>query len=349
MTALRLMTALPRRAALLLAATLSLSSAPALAEERAAPLESDGGALSVTIENDLLTGTDRDYTSGVRLDYITGKNDLSALGRLIRRQLAAATRAKSWYETYAIGQNIYTPSDIAAPAPQPGERPYAGFLYASFGLSADRGDRLDSFAIDIGVTGDASLAERTQKLVHDVIDAAKPVGWSTQLDEEVAFRILYERKYRRGFGFDVPILGQAVGLEVDALPHANLALGTVDTSAALGATLRLGVDLADDYGPPRVRPAVGAPGFFRADNNFRWYVFAGAEGRVVARNMFLEGNLFDGREGVTIHPVVVDLQVGAAIAFGGVELSYTHVMRSEEYAEQDRWAAFGSLNLRTKF
>ncbi|MEM9724050.1 MAG: lipid A deacylase LpxR family protein [Pseudomonadota bacterium] len=310
----------------------------------AGPPISEGGALSVTVENDLVADTDRDYTSGVRLDYITPRNQLSPFGDVAKRQLNPWLKAEDWYEIYAVGQTIFTPTDISAP-PARGDRPYAGFLYGSFGVAADSGDQLNTVVLDVGVVGPLSGAEQTQKYVHDIIDAAKPVGWDLQLENEPAFRVLYEHKRRAFLDLSLPFFD----LGVDMLPHANVSLGTLDISAGAGVTLRLGAGLLDDYGPPRVRPAVGAPGFFSTNRFFRWYLFAGAEGRAVGRNLLLEGNTFGGRDGVTINPFVGDFQVGAAAGLGAVELSYTHVLRTEEYAAQPGFAEFGSFNIRTKF
>ncbi len=314
-------------------------------EEKASRVFGEGGFFSITVENDIFSGTDRDYTNGLRLDYISEKNDLTAAGRYARRNLSWLSDAKDWYEVYALGQNMFTPSDITDPTPAHGQRPYAGFLYGSFGVSADRGDRLDTMAIDLGVVGDPSLAERSQKVVHDIIDADKPVGWDQQLEEEPGFRLLYERKYR--YGYQLPF--SVLGFGFDAAPHANVALGTIDTSAGMGLTVRFGQHLSDDYGPPRVRPAVAGPGFFNGDRLFSWYLFAGAEGRVTGRNIFLEGNTFGGVDGVTINRFGADLQLGAAVQLGPVEMSYTHVLRTEEYAAQDRFGGFGSVNIRADF
>ena len=53
------------------------------------------------------------------------------------------------------------------------------------------------------------------------------------------------------------------GLGVDLIPNAGVSLGNVLTQASAGLTLRFGQDLANDYGPPRVRPAMAGAGFFR--------------------------------------------------------------------------------------
>ena len=322
----------------------ALASAPAWGGDKDRPT-SEGGTFSFTLENDIFSGTDRDYTNGFRIDYISERNDLIGIGRFAKEHLNPYFQADDWYMTYALGQTMLTPSDITDPNPPQNERPYAGWLYASIGVVADSGTALNSMVLDLGVVGPLSGAEQFQKYVHDIIDADKPVGWDGQLENEPAFRLLYEHKRRAFFDLNLPV----ADIGADLLPHANVSLGTLDTSVGVGVTARIGQDLLNDYGPPRVRPAVGAPGFFDGSDGFRWYLFAGAEGRAVARNLFLEGNTFNQIDGVSINRLVADFQLGAAIGFGGVEMAYTHVLRTEEYAAQDRFGEFGSVNIRTKF
>ena len=306
---------------------------------------SPGGTASITFENDLFGDEDRDYTNGIRFDYISERNELPWVGRMARRNLGWLTDADDWYMTYAIGQNMFTPSDIELVTPAPGERPYAAFLYGGVGLAADRGDRLDVLALEIGMVGPSALGEETQKLVHNIVGAAEPEGWDTQLQDEPGFRLTYERKFR--FQSDIPL--DVLDLSAGFAPHFNVSLGTIDTSAGLGGTVRVGQDLADDYGPPRVRPAVSSPGFFRNKDGFSWYLFAGIEGRVVARNLFVEGNTYQGVKGVDPSRFVADFQVGAAVQVGDVEFAYMHVLRTQEYEIQDKLSDFGSLNLRMRF
>ena len=103
-----------------------------------------------TFENDIFGDEDRDYTNGVRLDYVTPRNNLSAAGRLAKRGLYGwFSDASDWYGLYTLGQNIYTPSDISLKTPPKTDRPYAGFLYLGAGVAADRGDRLDTIALEV--------------------------------------------------------------------------------------------------------------------------------------------------------------------------------------------------------
>ena len=306
---------------------------------------SEGGTFSLTFENDLFGNSDQNYTNGARISYVTPRNEITKVGRFARRNLGWLTDADDWYGTVALGQNIYTPEDLSLRPPDPDDRPYAGFLYVSFGIAADRGDRLDTIALDLGVVGPAAQADDSQRIIHDLFGFNDPKGWDYQLENEPGVRLLYERKYRFGYDFDLPVFN----LAVDAAPHYALALGNVDTSAAAGLTVRVGDKLRDNYGPPRVRPALAGPGFYEADSGFGWYLFAGAEGRVVGRNIFLEGNTFRDSPSVDPHRLVADLQAGVALQFGGYELSYTHVFRSPEFEGDDGFNDFGSLTLSAKF
>lgn len=307
---------------------------------------SDGGTVGVTVENDIFGGTDQNYTSGVRLSYLSPRNKPGGVARFGRENLSWITPADDWYLSFAAGQNLFTPSDITLPVPPPRERPYGAFIYGSVGIVADSGAQLDTLALDFGIVGQSALGEETQSFVHQIISADDPKGWGTQIRDEPGFRLLYERKYRFLYDFKPGLFG----LQVDAAPNFALALGNVDTSFAAGLTLRIGDKLEDNYGPPRIRPAVSGPGFFDPTDTFGWYLFAGAEARVVGYNMFLEGNLLrDGTDGVTPNRLVGDFQAGVALQFKSVELSYTHVFRTEEYSGQDGFAQFGSINARFRF
>lgn len=323
-----------------------LMSVSAAAGEREPRSAFEGGTLGVTVENDRFGGTDANYTSGVRVDWLSGRNDLPLWGRMAREGLGWLTDAGDWYVGYGIGQSIYTPADISRRVPDPDDRPYAGFLYGSLAVVADGGDQLDTVALDLGVVGPASQAEETQRFVHRITGATTPRGWDAQLRNEPGFRLLWERKYRFLETIDTGLFG----LQVDAVPHVNVAVGNVDTSAAFGGTVRIGDRLDDTYGPTRIRPAVSGPGFFDGSDGFGWYLFASAEARVVGYNIFLQGNAFrNGVDGVEPNRIVGDFQAGLALQLRRAELSYTHVLRSEEFDGQDGFGSFGSVNLRFRF
>jgi hypothetical protein len=85
--------------------------------------------------------------------------------------------------------------------------------------------------------------------------------------------------------------------------------------------------------------------FFVPRKDFGWYLFTGAEGRAVARNIFLDGNTFRDSRSVEKKLFVGDLQFGIAFTWSNVRLSYTHVLRTREFKIQDERDDFGALSL----
>lgn len=327
-----------RLAALVLAAAGSVAPLPALAAD-----EPETGTLSLVFENDLFYDTDRNYTNGVRAAWLSGPGRTPAWALDAARWFPLFPDGGTVRTNYAIGQNMYTPDDIALTTPPLDDRPYAGWLYGSIGLIAETGRRLDQLELTLGVVGPASLAEQTQTIVHEITGSPEPRGWDTQLKNEPGVVLTYQRSWRRfisesisGFGFD-------------ATPHAGGALGNVFTYANAGLTLRFGRRLPLDYGPPRIQPSLPGSGFFVPQDGFGWYLFAGVDGRAVARNIFLDGNTFRDSRSVDKKPLVGDLQFGIAVTWRNVRLSYTHVLRTREFDTQDAADGFGAVSLSVRF
>jgi len=69
----------------------------------------------------------------------------------------------------------------------------------------------------------------------------------------------------------------------------------------------------------------------------------------VARNIFLDGNTDGQSMRVSHRPFIAEAQAGIAIAFRGVRISYTQVLRTPEFFERDRWDQFGSFNVAFRY
>lgn len=305
--------------------------------------EPDAGIASFVFENDLFYDTDRNYTNGVRASWLTEPDATPAWGRATAQRLPLFPERSTVRTTYTVGQNMYTPDDITLRDPPPDERPYAGWLYGSVGLLAESGRRLDQLELTIGIVGPASLAEQTQKFVHELTDSDDPRGWDNQLENEPGLILTYQRSWR-DFASET-----VYGLGVDVTPHVGGALGNVFTYANAGVTFRIGQSLPLDYGPPRIQPSLPGSGFFVPQNDFGWYLFAGVEGRAVARNIFLDGNTFRDSRSVDKEPLVGDLQFGIAMTWKTVRLSYTHVLRTREFETQAEGDDFGVLSVSMRF
>ncbi|KYO52612.1 lipid A deacylase LpxR family protein [Tistrella mobilis] len=305
--------------------------------------DAENGTFALVFENDYFADTDRHYTNGFRFSYMTPPgNDpqwlRDAVGAIPFTGFGGDIRV-----VWSLGQNMYTPRDTSLRNPDPDDRPYAGWLYGSVGVIAETGGVLDQIELSLGIVGPSSLAEQTQKGVHELISSDDPQGWDTQLKDEPIVQLTYQKSWR------ALAAGSAWGFAADVTPHAGFALGNAFTYANTGVTFRLGQDLPRDYGPPRISPSLPGSTYFRPTDSWGWYLFAGVDGRAVARNIFLDGNTWKDSRSVDKKPLVGDLQAGLAITINGARIAYTHVIRSKEFDGQDQHDEFGALSVSFNF
>lgn len=308
-----------------------------------AAAQDDHGFASFVLENDLFAGFDDDYTNGIQLSYLSGPELLPDWVYKAADELPVWLTAGEVRATVSLGQAMYTPGDITLRNPPHDDRPYAGWLYGAIGLIAKTDKTLDQLQLQVGVVGPAALGEQAQTYVHEVIDSPRPRGWSKQLHNEPGVVLTYQHSWH------ALTVGDDQGLALDVTPHIGGAIGNVFTYANAGATVRLGWNLPDDYGPPRIQPGLPGNGYFANHGDLGFYVFAGFDGRLVGRNIFLDGNTYGASRSVDKRVLVGDMQVGAALTWDRFRLAYTHVFRSEEFENQGGEDAFGAVSLTVRF
>jgi len=301
------------------------------------------GTLTFTLDNDLFGGSDRYYTNGVRLAWrspaYTPPEWLAEVGRAGGLLLPPAG-ARRW--GLAVGQNLFTPDDLARENPDPDDRPYAAWLYGAVNLSSATATSLSRLEVQLGVVGPAALGEQAQNTVHRINRGQTARGWDFQLDNEPGVNLIASRIWR----FNAPLRD---GLQIGLMPSVVASVGNVRTHAAAASMVRVGWGLDHDFGPPRIRPSVAGSSFVAPDAGWGGYVFAGIEGRAVARDLFLDGNTFQSSRSVDKKPLVGEAAFGAALLFPGGRLSYSHVLRTEEFGDQPTPSEFGSLSLSLRF
>lgn len=332
-----------RVASLILA--VSLSNYAQLAQAVEVDHEPDEkGVWTFGFENDVFSGTDQHYTNGARISYLSPETEVTKWFDNATEYVPFFLHEGNKRLGFALGQSIFAPKDISTKIPDPLDRPYAGWLHADFSVTSDTDKRLDFIELSLGVVGESSFAEQTQDFVHSFVpDSVEPQGWDSQLSDEPAIMLSYQRKWKN--------LWQAspFGLGADFIPHAGFSAGNVFTHAALGGTLRFGKDLPSDYGPPIIRPSFGGSDFFEPNSQLGWYFFTGVEGRAVAHNIFLDGNTFKESASVDKENFVADFQFGLAVTYGDTRVSYTHILKTKEFETQDSSDSYGSLNLSLRF
>ncbi|MDP3427990.1 MAG: lipid A deacylase LpxR family protein [Humidesulfovibrio sp.] len=315
--------------------------------------------LILTEENDYFAGTDEQYTNGFKLIWISADlkkyaedERLPSFAVAYLQRLPFVNEPGQQYNVaISAGQNMYVPHNTKIASAQPDDRPYAGWTYVSLALHAKTANQLDSFETSLGIVGPSALAGETQNTYHSMMGFKRVEGWRNQIHDEPGLMLSWQRTLRAmrvGLGRDVAW---------DLLPHARVTVGNVQTHAAAGFETRVGYRLPWDFGTSLIQPGggVSAPAnpddtrLRQDDTFFGLHFFAGAEGRAVARNIFLDGNTWEKSGHVSKKPLVADLMAGVGLVLGKVKLTYTHVYRTEEFDGQDGPQKFGSVSLSVTF
>jgi lipid A 3-O-deacylase len=173
----------------------------------------------IDIDNDtlLLTGSDRFYTSGLRLSRsyrMRGDDGWESLG-------------------WRIGQQLYTASSIQRRPEQLAalDHPYAGWIYAGLFHRREAGDGSEiAYGLDIGCLGPCAGGEWTQNGLHRLLHQPRPAAWSTQIGTEAGLVVL------AGARGPYWLMGEALDLR----PGVAARLGNIFTDLSAEATLRAG-------------------------------------------------------------------------------------------------------------
>ena len=80
-----------------------------------------------------------------------------------------------------------------------------------------------------------------------------------------------------------------------------------------------------------------------------WSIFAGFEGRAVARDIALDGNTWSNSHSAEKHPLVADLYAGVTFGFGATRLAITQTYRTLEFVGQSEPQMVGAVTMSTNF
>jgi len=299
----------------------------------------DSGTFSFYFENDTFLGTDRSFTGGMKLGWMS-KNLKNYRENPLLKWLPFVNKPGFQHHiSVAIGQRAYTPDDIRIDYLIEGDRPYAGILSLAFGIHSISSRRLDTLEINLGIVGPHSYAEQMQKFLHRLTNAPRPQGWHNQLKDEFALQAVYERKWKliepksgKGYGFDL-------------IPHLGGGLGNVYIYASTGMQMRFGWNLPVDFGAKIIRPGGDSSVSFRCSGKFGVHFFAAADGKFLLRNIFLDGNTFQDSHRVDKRPFTMDISLGLGMRVGSFNFSYAYVFWTKRFKTETKEQVFASLNL----
>ena len=184
--------------------------------------------------------------------------------------------------------------------------------------------------------------------MHSIRGIAKANGWDNQIDTEPGFALIYDRKQRLIPRYD---FHKQWGL--DFIAHAGAAAGTVFSHINAGLEFRIGWNLPTDFGTALIRPAGDTnapadtkdPRYQRDKQSFSFHVFGGTSGRLVFRDIFLDGSTFSGSHSTGKKLLVGDFVLGASLIYRNFKLAYAQILRTREFYNQSSGQNFGSISL----
>jgi len=313
------------------------------------------GVIGLQLENDIFAGTDQYYTNGIRLSWISADMAADKAGSRLAGWLYSLGKKSPFIRpgsqnriSIFLGQNIYTPYDIERSDLIEDDRPYAGLSYMGIGFHSRSTHVMDTLEFELGIVGPSSLAEQSQKFIHNLFNFTHPNGWDNQLHDELALEALFEHRSklldsRRGGRFGC-----------DLISHLRAGLGNVYIGSAAGMEARCGLNLPDDFGTfhfcaNRGRETASAAGnqdsSLSPKNRFGIHFLLAVKGEAVLRDIFLDGNTFGTSHSVEKRILMANVVAGVTVISGRFRISYNYVYNTKRFKTQEKEQIFGQINL----
>ena len=177
--------------------------------------------ISLITDNDLYTSTydDRYYTNGMFFSYkyLSKKKNENLEKRILE---------------FEIGHEMYTPFNATTTSVTNHDRPFAGYLYGSFGINRIY-KKNNSFktTLQLGVIGSNAFSKELQDFIHNLYGFKKVVGWKHQIKNAIALN--FNTEYNQ-------FLIKDKSNHFDITWVNSVKLGTVYTNVSSGFLLRVG-------------------------------------------------------------------------------------------------------------
>lgn len=290
---------------------------------------SDRSTVSFSLDNDGIFGVDQDYTNGLFLSYASGAIEPNWITKPLSLSYWGAASLDKFEIT--LGHKMYTPSDIEADYPLTNDRPYAGYLHSEFNYISLNPHQAQRVNFTIGTTGENSLADKAQDIVHGITGSDEPQGWDYQVGNKIAGSVGYLThinliRYRSIANSD---------FEISNVSEANV--GNFRSDVSTGLMFRWGTDLAGNMGAANIDSEVPFRPSMLGASNSGWFIFGGLEGRYRFNDITIEGDR-PGIEHPENYPVTLEnWQATAVLGFAWYNQTFgaslTTTMKTPDYKQ----------------
>lgn len=281
-----------------------------------------GGALAqkpaeigLISDNDLWTSpvSDKYYTNGIELFYrYLGTHKTERLAKNITE--------------FRIGQYIYNPQSPDVEEVVYHDRPFAGYLFAEAGINKFyHNEDVLKVNFQAGVLGRESMAEETQKLIHNIFGYDPVRGWKYQIKSVAAFQanILYSKK----------VFPDKYKEKVDFHVIGKLSAGTIWMGASAGPMARISFKrpLLPVYESSLHGAALNNnKELYREQREF--FLYLNPQINYQAYDATIEGSMFNDDSPVTfpLLPFRFNAEAGVKYRYNSWNMSYSFNYRGKE-------------------
>ncbi len=218
------------------------------------------------MDNDLVWKKDSGFTNGWSIQYHTPcathweNMAVPELIKWVGRHVPTLDGQDALVRlSHGLGQNMVTPGDLKADAPEQGDLPYAGSLTCSMSWQNFNRTRASTFQLSAGILGEEAMAGQLQTFFHEKLNlASSPNGWDTQRKTEPILNAGYQ------YAFNLASAGcynNDWAGQVFAAP--GVSLGNLFTAAELTLVLRAGWNMREGFNTWSAPPGRG---FFQAQD-----------------------------------------------------------------------------------
>ncbi|MEO1304337.1 MAG: lipid A deacylase LpxR family protein [Pseudomonadota bacterium] len=304
--------------------------------------------LILTIENDVFTGSDNQYTNGVSATWSSDE--------LIRYDKSAPVRkwanvfqflpgfdpnAPNSFVSLSLVHEMNTPSDITIADPPLDDQPYSGVLLFDTSLYSRNQKWNQAWSVRIGAVGPITQADHLQTSYHELIGADEPLGWDTQLPNEAIVNIGYTAGYADWS------MGDPSGLEWRVSPVINVELGTYATAIGGGLFFETGNGLEDTLGTASLGQGLGSIVGIgsKPTDSWKFSAYAGVGGYAVGHYLPLDGTVFRDSRSVDADPYLAFGSAGVTARYKKLVASFGLTFGATPFEDEDDDIDYGAISI----
>ncbi len=295
------------------------------------PQETYTKELSIKSDNDLYSSKKRDryYTSGLFLSfkYLNKKKNKKALKKVYEIQ---------------VGQQLYTPQVSTVALLSEHDRPFAGYLYGSFGFSNFyKNKSIFKISSQIGTIGTNAFGEEIMSAIHKTYGFNLPVGWKYQIAN--AFTLNINANYIKNIPETI-----IPNTSIDWINSVNI--GSIFNNLSTALNFKIGLTPLKEFNKTiSYSGNIGA----KKHNNKEFFIYLKPNITYTSYDATIQGSFFNKSSPVTykIKPIVFSSEIGLFYAIKRIQIGYTFNIHSKKLRSENvpNTNNYGSIDIKYLF